>query len=83
MATIEEIQDHILHLKQGKEVAQRAHRKCMKEFNDWIKNLERRLKQKQQELNCSGPLGCENRKYDYTKDDCKKCVDGHNNYEYK
>lgn len=37
------IQSQILHLQQGMRVAAEAHARYLREMNDWIANLERRL----------------------------------------
>ena len=39
------IECQIQHLKQGREKAVRAHRKCMREFDDHIKSCEESLAQ--------------------------------------
>ncbi len=77
------IEEHKLHLIQCREIAIKAHERHLKELDDWISNLEKRLKKEREQLNCGGPLGCEGRQYDYQKEDCKKCADEHNGNEYQ
>lgn len=38
-----QIESQILHLRQGREVAVRNHKRHLRELDDWIKNLEQEL----------------------------------------